>query len=784
MQKRRKELKVRSLGSQFASLLVSLILIVSLAPFVIAPSHPVELVLDKEGNVIGTTDIATGITEYHETTYTLSAGMTPDSPFYFIDTFFDTFASPEDVAAEKLGEMQVMIEEGNYEEAGVAAGHAQTAIEEVQTIVEQADTVGEVVEEEVLVLSYDQVVEDLKETLVTAVDAGTITEEQAAATGIDEVQEQVVEFADTVDEQKDEVIETIAADTGQTSLEAEVEVLGAAEEAAGVSEVHENEVEAELPAAQIAVEQIEAEFEAALAAGTEFPNEAAISQLIDEASVQLESCENAFEHERDGEAFGRLTAAEALINNVEQLIEVVEFTDEAEREEVLAELSDIQAEREAEEAERIDEASDFVADYEQVGDEFADKHPELAEDYDDYKEQMEKVMALAEKLSTEYQSEYDKLVAEGSSEEEATAVLSDRFAQEYLNAYGEPYIPPGTFFNDVPGEGLVPADPGLAAAGGGFVEGFVYEDPASGYKYEMLADGWRYTTPLGEVYDQNFPEGYTPPKAYTEGNEIHSYKVETPEGTVEYTYTATGYEVVNPDGTKETFAYPEGDYTFSGGGGCSIKPTGFEITTEEGGQTKEVKYDYNPEFNTYVSSTGTVFAAYDASLHSNYIQYQGDTNQYSYSYSGATWNYDPATSSWSSSTGETYKPEATTVAPVGYESTGTYTTYTGETWNYDSSTNSWTSSTGESHTGYTAGEPSSYTYSYDTSTGSYSYTDPSTGQTTTYSGTYESGGTYTGTESGGYTAPSGDTGGSPAPSGGGDGGGGGMGHVIRIIRRF
>lgn len=46
-----------------------------------------------------------------------TAGITPDSVFYFIDDFFDRFADKVKVRQEKIAEIRAMIEEGNFEAA-------------------------------------------------------------------------------------------------------------------------------------------------------------------------------------------------------------------------------------------------------------------------------------------------------------------------------------------------------------------------------------------------------------------------------------------------------------------------------------------------------------------------------------------------------------------------------------------------------------------------------------------------------------------------------------------
>src|SRR3989344_4455082 len=96
------------------------------------------------------------------------------------------------------------------------------------------------------------------------------------------------------------------------------------------------------------------------------------------------------------------------------------------------------------------------------------------------------------------------------------------------------------------------------------------------------------------------------------------------------------------------------------------------------------------------------------------MYYQGEKKVYSYENYGEMWDYNPSTDSWTSSTGQTYKPSATTGAPIGHEDEESYKTESGETWSYDDSSGTWKSSSGQEYTP----PPSSY-YSYDASIGGY-----------------------------------------------------------------
>ena len=55
--------------------------------------------------------------EYKNEDLNLDAGMTPDSPFYFVDEFFDKFGDDFKNKEEKIAEINAMIKEGKIEEA-------------------------------------------------------------------------------------------------------------------------------------------------------------------------------------------------------------------------------------------------------------------------------------------------------------------------------------------------------------------------------------------------------------------------------------------------------------------------------------------------------------------------------------------------------------------------------------------------------------------------------------------------------------------------------------------
>ncbi|MEK6852953.1 MAG: hypothetical protein AABX59_03675, partial [Nanoarchaeota archaeon] len=703
--------------------------ILAFMPLIAAPSHPVFI--DGDG-----TDII------------YDGGTTPDDPFYFLDTMFDGLQSPESVTAEKLAEFRQMIEEGRYEEAEEAAHEFFQALDNYEEKVDTISDVETIVEHEALVLSHEGYVEGIKELLVAAVDSGEIIEEQASATGIDQVQEEIVEAVNDVELQKEEVIETVALDAGITKLEVELDIVEPLEEDAGITDYYSQDVSEELPALDAALSEIKQEFEAAKDAG-EVVNEVAIEEVIEAAELKLQSSENEYEHGQYDDAFDKLTDAEHLILNADLLLEekpIGILPSEEQQARIEVEVEQLNVDPESIRAEIEAEERSYVEDYENIREELRDKYPDRYEDFESRYEIGKKAIELAEKLKDEYSVEYERLSAEQGAAE-ATRILTERFAEEFQRVYGEPFIPPGY----VPPEGVEITPIGTLDIGGGFIEGHEYVDPVSGYTYTFHGNYYEYETPYGFEYSEKYPEGYVPPTTYKEGNEIYTYQTESEEGTVTYTYTATGYEVTKPDGTKETYAYPEGTYQVHGGGEFVYEPTGFEYHPPEG---ETITYEYNPEYKTYASSTGIVYTPEEGTYwHDYHFDYDESAGKYEYDYGTEGWTYDPNTNLWTSASGETYTPSATTYAPVGYESSGGYTTEHGETWTYDSSSGTWTSSSGTSYTQssgeYTGSSGESYTYAYDPATGSYTYSYPS-GET--YSYTYDpSTGSYS------YTGPSGES---------------------------
>lgn len=94
-------------------ILLCLLGVIMLSVFAIAQDT------DKSSdNTTSSTDVlAEDEVEFQDAELETSAGITPDSYFYFIDEFFDRFGSDLENREEKIAEIKAMIQAGKYEEA-------------------------------------------------------------------------------------------------------------------------------------------------------------------------------------------------------------------------------------------------------------------------------------------------------------------------------------------------------------------------------------------------------------------------------------------------------------------------------------------------------------------------------------------------------------------------------------------------------------------------------------------------------------------------------------------
>lgn len=710
-------MKTKSKQVQFLTLLVCLLMAV---PAAFAPSHPVFI------------DFETG-----ETIDEIlgDPGTTPDSIWYGFERWWENIQvagadTPEeevellqDLVEERYAEFHTMIEEGNYEVAEFTIAEIAELEDELVETVEEIEATGDnldfVHDIEAAALEQENVREMLEQNMENLAAVGEISTEQAESLAT-ALEEEITDVQAAVEEQEEEIIDAIAEEQGITNLEAEFQV-EAAEEASGLAEQHQEEVTEDLEEVQQQLDQVEADLIQAVAEGLEVPP--AATELIAEAHARLEECQNALADGRYGESFGQLTAGEHLLDNAERFLE-----GDVSREELIDLVESTQDQR-------VEDHQQYIDDYEEHVEGWTDEFPEHEDDFEDWYEQGQKAVELANVLSEAYAQQSEQLLADGKTEQEIFEIMSDRFVAEYERVYGETYVPP-VFEIDAEGidpgsvdlrgitdVGSLPAD--ALDSKGGFVEGYAYTDPVTGYKYEFTDEGYTYTTPLGLVYQENFPEGFSFPTAYEKGNEEHSYTTETQEGKVTYNYYATGYDVTLPDGTTETYSYPEGGYDVVGGGFFEHSATGFDF--RHGGELNH--YDYNPVYDTFIGSDGASYRPPEGTyFHGEVFEYDYEDQDYEYEdEEGETWAYDPETNTWTSPTGETHSPDTYTVAPVGHEGEGEYSTATGEVWSWDGATSTWSNTGGDSYNPYNHNWESGIgrTYEFDQANGQ--FLDPETG---------------------------------------------------------
>src|SRR3989338_4814268 len=102
------------------------------------------------GTPTGATDVTTTFAADVPDYLSITEGITPDSPLYFLDTAWDSFqialaVSPDaeatvtaQVSAERLVEAHAMLEAGDYDGAQVAMEGADAALERFATAMEDA----------------------------------------------------------------------------------------------------------------------------------------------------------------------------------------------------------------------------------------------------------------------------------------------------------------------------------------------------------------------------------------------------------------------------------------------------------------------------------------------------------------------------------------------------------------------------------------------------------------------------------------------------------------------
>lgn len=622
--------------------------------------------------------------------YTSAAGFTPDSPFYFIDTMFTPFQSPESLSQERLGEIYTMVHEGNYEDAAIARKSYEVALAEYSKDAFTPETTEEFVHDEYTILLHDAFIDVIYVGLFEAVETGAVTEREAALVGIDAVQREIVDVRSDLADVREEYTDTIAVKQSITSVEAEL-ALQTKEEDVGVSAVEKAELKQDLGAAGVAYVEVQVDLEILSKQGElTAAEQLALEELSSEIRLHLEAAEEAYELGFYGEAEGEFADCERLLLIAEELAQDSEGVLGGEHQGDLADLEEIVA---REDEERKGETQEFLEDYEGAFGRIVDDYPERYAEIEAQHEQYQNMAALMETIDEQFEEKYQSLLASGMTEAEAAQTMEERMRDEYLAVYGEPYIPPGFSEEDVYEEGgddleVIPIGE-IPEGRGGYLKDYTYTDPVTGYTYYLTDEGYHYETLFIEDNSVAYDEDFFPEEDFKgfEGTETYSYTTTLVDGEeVTYTYSVTGYTATFADGIVKTYSYPEGEYTtLSGDASLVIEELGFELNPVG---SDPVPYEYSPEFENYVSVEGDVYVPPGGkSWHTEVIGYEDSS--YAYLYSGEVWTYDQTTGVWTSDVGEIYVPYVTSVAPTGHEHEGSYTSSDGVSWTYDQITGEW-----------------------------------------------------------------------------------------------
>ncbi len=637
-----------------------------------------------------TAEVVTDVSLYLD-----SAGMTPDSSFYFVDTFFDRFQSSESLTQEKLGEMGEMISQGEFEFAGEASDYYVKYIAQYdENLQESVLDEEELLQYEQRVYTYDTIVRSLKLDLVERVVDGSLSEENAVKIGIDAVQDGTLDLKQDVIQSREDYVENYATSEGISIIESELH-LQEQEVVSGVDAYQDQVLREDLPIVGESYVALEEELQQLIVNTDELSVEDKLvfEHLLGEIELHLEEATGSYEDGFYGDTQAKLADAEDLLL----------YTDEIINNWPIEDVSNIQERMKLEEKERNEEFQREQNEYDQYLERMLQEYPERSEEIKNEAEKIQKVTELDTLYEEQFESLYSDLVDEGKTTNEAAEIMSERWRELYLEAYGEPYTPPG-FYEDefVDGEEfevirIVDRGESDSTERGGFVKNHEYIDPITGNTYMYTDIGYSYVDFLGQEHEIVYEEDFKPQEvfgSFEDGSEIYEYTVFKDGEEVSYKYTATGYTVVDEEGKEViTEVYPEGFYeTVDGRVDIEINTFGFEINSEDG---DSVIYEYSPEFQNYVSTNGQVYIPpQGAAYHYKAVDYSGGIYKYS---SGADkWVYDSVAGVWTSTDGEVYIPYVISVAPTGYEDYGRYESESGKVWNYDNG--QWRSDAGDKWT--------------------------------------------------------------------------------------
>lgn len=735
---------------QVSSFLITLLLMFSIFPVLVIAQNS----LDETG----------GDLSNDETIVTFGdPGTTmPGDLFHPIEILWEdlTGVSEHEQIEERYAEANTLIQEGDYENAGVALdeaadshGDLQIELEDLaettvgttaeettntETDLQQPDSglhnaLEEVVETEQTIQILDNQLDAIHTELIADVQAGALTQETAGDL-FNEVQEASAETELIVLEEKEQVVETISIETGVSELEVEI-VVSDVEEDAGLHEEYKDDVNHDsINSLELAIVQIEEEIETLEATGE---NTVAAEQVLANAELHLQRAEDALASGDIGEAHGLFTSAEHLVANADKFLENPD-ANRNKLEEVLETPQEIKEELQKEEhTEHAGEDSYWK--------ELAEKYPEHADEIKAEQERAEEVNKLFSTI--DIKQKIDALLVQGKTEEEAHELLVDAYA----HLYDEEYISPGIYFTEIKEEGTeekilggiseVATDENgniiggyyggelitttYIKDGGGFIYNHKYTDylTSNTYEYKLESDGTttiEYTDVLDQTYIEELPVDYAPELKYEKGNEEHIINYESSTGeNVLVELSALGYEVKNSKGeelAKE--AYKEGNYPVAGGAEVKIdEAIGYTLENNDG---KATVYTYNPEFKNYYDALSGLTHSPEVSSHIDKTIYDSEKKKYNCDYGAKDYLFDPAKNSWTLPDGNTIVVQVAT-APIGEEDKGEVKLEHGETWKYDQLTGQWSSSTGEKYTP----APNNYIY---VEVGE-SHVDPHTGKT-------------------------------------------------------
>src|SRR3989339_241412 len=585
--------------------------------------------------------------EVDTTLYSGSAGITPDSPFYFVDTLFDTFQSPESLSQEKLGEMGVMISDGSYSNAGQAAGYYTQALQEYREDVIVFENSDEFFQDEQFVYEQESYVHYLKLQMVDGISSGLISESEASSTGVDSVQDSTVDLKVDLIETRQEYVLTYAEEQGVSSIEAEL-AFHEQEIASGVGDYQSQSLEESLPAAGESYVAMKDELETLLVNSELSTEEKMILEnLLGEVELHIEEAATSYQDGFVGDAQSELADAEDLLLYTDEIIGNWPIDDVSAVEERIL----------IEEEERQEEVTLEHAEYDQYLERMLEQYPDRAEEIQAEAERMQRVSDLNILYQEQYGDLYDGLVTEGRTDAEAAQLMGQRWDNLYLEIYGEPNIPPGFYEDDFQDE-----------------EDELEVIPVRRIDYESQAER------ANELTSQISEELKTEYQRFIdEGLDEHDANVGIGKFW-DQRYLELYGEPYYPSGM--------GDIE---GGDVGIDTFGFEIDPVEG---DSVIYEYSPEFKNYVSVNGQVYVpSQGASYHSNSVEYKNGA--YGYTSGSERWAYDSAAGVWTSTKGEVYTPYVMSVAPAGYENYGRYESDSGKVWNYDSFRGEWRSDVGD-----------------------------------------------------------------------------------------